>query len=177
MPIILRDLPFSVRPTTAVFEGRHVTIKADQIVIWVGTAERGQAEFPPSRPFFPAVLDTGNNHNFAIREDHLIRWAGLDPRYLDRKGEVWIAGDRLPLFQADVWLRPNAPGERDRPADQVPFCLNLNTGIAVYPPAIPRPPRLPVLGLRAVRWANLPLTIDGRRRLVTLRTTPRYWFF
>jgi hypothetical protein len=177
MPVILRDLPFFIRTTMAVFQGRHVSIKADQIIIWVGITEHDQREFHPALPFFPAILDPGHSHNFSIREEHLIRWAGLDPRSLAQSGTIRIEGDRLRLFRANLWLRSNARGERDRPADRTPFCLELDQGIAVYPPEMPHAPRLPLLGLRALRWANLHLTIDGRRRLVTLRTTPRYWFF
>jgi hypothetical protein len=177
MPIILRDLPFFVSSSTAVFQGRYIPIRSDQIIVWVGITEPDQTEFHPVRPFFPAVLDTGHTHNFSIREDHLIRWAGLDPRSLNRRGTVQIGDERLLLYKADVWIRSNVRGERDRPDDRAPFCLELDSGIAVYPRTLSAAPRLPVLGLRALRWANLHLTVNGRRRLVSLRTTRKSWFF
>jgi hypothetical protein len=34
-----------------------------------------------------------------------------------------------------------------------------------------------LLGLRALRRAQLHLSIDGRRQRVRLRTTRRFWFF
>jgi hypothetical protein len=177
MPTILRDLPFSIAPSTAFFQGRYVTIKSDQIIIWVGITEQAQSESRPALPFLPAIIDIGHNHNFSIREEHLIRWAGLDPRCLGQVGAVQIGSDRLSLLQADLWLRPNAREERDRPADRAPFRLDLDSGIAVYPPGMSYAPRLPIFGLRALRWAKFHLTVDGRRRPVTLRTTRRPWFF
>jgi hypothetical protein len=177
MPIILRDLPFFIAPTTAVFEGRYVPVKADQIILWVGLTKCGKTDFDPATPLFPTVLDPGYSHNFAIREEHLVRWAGLDPRYLGKKGEVLIGGDRLSVYGAEVWLKPNIPGKRDVSADRMPFCLEIDKGVAVYPKDMPHAPRLPLLGLRALRRANLHLTIDGRRRLVTLRTPRRFWLF
>ena len=110
MTIISRDLPFFVTTTTVVFQGHHVSIKADQIIVWVGLTERGQTEYDPAYPFFPAILDTGHTHNFSIREDHLVRWAGLDPRYLSKYGAVRVSGDHVPSYHADIWLRPNAQG-------------------------------------------------------------------
>jgi hypothetical protein len=77
----------------------------------------------------------------------------------------------------DVWLHPNVPGKRDRAADGEPFRLALDTGIAVYPPTMSSVPRLPLLGLRALRLARLHLTIDCDRCSVTLRTARRFWFF
>jgi hypothetical protein len=177
MPIILRDLPFFEAPTALLFQGRHVRIKADQIIVWVSITESGERNLHPSHPFFPAILDTGHNHNFSIRDEHLIRWAGFDPRYLTKSRHLRIAGDRLPVLEADVWLRPNERGKRDVPAEKTPFSLNIDLGIVVYPKGAPNAPRLPLLGLRALRRAELHLTIDCRRRAVKLRTTRRFWLF
>jgi hypothetical protein len=150
MPVILRDLPFFVDKTTAFVHGRYVSIKGDQIIVWVGITEGQDGEFDSRLPFFPAILDTGLTHSFSIQHHHLIHWAGLDPRSLERLGETRIHGDLIPLFDAYVWIRPNKSGERDQFIDQVPFRLDVNTGIAVYPEAMSRAPRLPLLGLRAL---------------------------
>ena len=133
MPTILRDLPFSENRTEAEFDGRYIPIKADQIMVWVGITEGEQTEFDPRRPVFPAILDTGLSHSFSIRAEHLIRWAGLDPRWLEREGEVQIGEEIVPLYQADVWLHPNVPGKRDRAAGIEPFRFGSEEGIAVYP--------------------------------------------
>ena len=39
-----------------------------QIVVMVSIAAKRVIELPSDAPRFPAVLDTGNNHNFAIRQ-------------------------------------------------------------------------------------------------------------
>jgi hypothetical protein len=176
MPIILRDSPFFDTPTKAIFQRREVPIKPDQIIVWVGLTETEQTEFDPGRPFFPAILDTGHTHNFSIREDHLIRWAGLHPQHLASFGEARIGGERVPLRHAFVWLRPNRRGKREQPDDGAPFPLELVSGIAVYPETMAHAPRLPLPGLRALRFAGLHLTIDCRRCLTTLRTARRFCF-
>jgi hypothetical protein len=176
MPTILRNLPFSERPTQARFNERSIPIKADQIMVWVGLTEGEQTEFDPRRPCFPAILDTGLSHSFSVRAEHLIRWAGLDPRWLERAGKVQISEEDVPLYRADVWLHPNARGKRDRAVGIEPFRFGLKS-IAVYPQTMSHAPRLPLLGLRALRLAGLHLTIDGCRCAVTLRTARRFWFF
>jgi hypothetical protein len=178
MPTILRDLPFSPdEAKDAAFDGRRISIKANQIVVWAGITAGEETEFDPRRPCFPAILDPGFSHNFSIRHEHLIRWAGLDPRWLERGKEVRINNEVVPLYMADAWLHPNVPGKRDRAASGEPFRLALDTGIAVYPPTLSSAPRLPLLGLRALRLARLHLTIDCDRCSVTLRTKRRFWFF
>jgi hypothetical protein len=176
MPTILRDLPFSDRPTEAEFDGRYIPIKADQIMVWVGITEDEQTEFDPRRPVFPAILDTGLSHSFSVRAEHLIRWAGIDPRWLKRAGKVQISEETVPLYRADVWLHGNERGKSDRAAGIKPFQFGLKS-IAVYPPTMSNAPRLPLLGLRALRLAGLHLTIDGRRCAVSMRTARRFWFF
>jgi hypothetical protein len=178
MPTILRDLPFSPKkPEEVEFDGRSISIKADQIMVWVGITEGEQTEFDPRPPWFPAILDPGFSHSFSVRHEHLIRWAGLDPRSLERGKEVRINKEVVPLHKADVWLHPNVPEKRDRTASGEPFRLALDTGIAVYPPTMSSAPRLPLLGLRALRLARLHLTIDCDRCSVTLRTARRFSFF
>jgi hypothetical protein len=133
----------------------------------------GRDEFDPVTPRFPAILDTGLTHNFAIQEEHLTRRAGLDPRWLNRMHDITIKGEAVPLREAEVWLHPNRPGERDRFADRPPFRLQLEQGIAVYPRGMSAAPRFPLLGLRALEWSNLRLSIDCEHRRVWLRT--RRW--
>jgi hypothetical protein len=75
-----------------------------------------------------------------------------------------------------VWLHPNRPGERDTIEGGIPFPLQLESGIAVYPGGMPAAPRLPLLGLRGLQWSKLHLSIDCERRRVSLRTPGRSWF-
>jgi hypothetical protein len=177
MPRILHKLPFFDQVTSVTVAGERVAIKADQIIVWVSLGERGRTAPGPQVPRLPALLDTGLSHNFAIREEHLRDWAGLYPPLLPARGHVRLSGLRANVVHADVWVYHNQPGDRDRLLDVPPFRLETLPGIAVYPRGTAGAPRLPVLGLRALRGAGLYLTVDADRCLVYLRTRRRFWFF
>ncbi len=175
---IIRNLPFFDQPTTVQVRGQSVRVKRDQIIVWVSIAEKGVRTLHPNTPRFPAILDTGSNHNFAIRRSQLIEWAGIHPEYLRHLGLTRLHGKRIPQFAANVWLYPNRPGKRDEFPERPPFLLECQNGIAVIPDDDERgEPRLHVFGLRAVRWNNLHLAIDGRRQCVSIRTARRFWPF
>jgi hypothetical protein len=177
VPTILRRLPYSEQQTTVRIRGKEKEVKPTQIIIWASITDIDQHEFDPATPRFPVVLDTGLSHNFAIKEELLKRWAGLDPRYLRKLRDITIRGDVVPLHEAEVWLHPNRPGERDQFGDRPPFPLQLATGIAVYPSGMRTAPRLPLLGLRGLQWSKLHLSIDCEHRRVWLRTPRRFWWF
>ena len=81
---------------------------------------------------------------------------------------------RVPRYALDVWIHRNRKGQRDQFSTQPPYRLELRDGIAVYPATAPmRPPRLPLLGLRALDENKLQTFIYGDRLRVTLRTPPR----
>jgi hypothetical protein len=79
------------------------------------------------------------------------------------------------LLNVDAWLHPNVPGRRDVGTGRSPFCLELDEGIAVYPPAMTAAPRLPLLGLRAPRLAGLHLNIDCSKLTVNIQRPHRFW--
>jgi hypothetical protein len=105
------------------------------------------------------VLDTGNNHNFAIRQEHFARWTGLT---LPKRGLVNVGGRTIPLYAANVWIHPDS-GD--------PFRLRMEEGIAVYPPDVANPARLPILGLRGLVRNGLMIAIDGKKSEVTISTS------
>ncbi len=178
MPAILRNLPFYDHPTTAQVGGRSIAVKRDQIIVWVSLSETGLRQFDPRTPRFPAILDTGCNHSFVIGERHLIDWAGIHPGFLRRLGPTRLHGKPVPQLAANVWLHPNQPGHRDEFSTQSPFLLETNPGIAVVPATESEShPRLPLLGLPAVRWNHLQVSLDGDRSLMTIRTPRRFRFF
>jgi hypothetical protein len=152
-----------------------VRVKPLQIALRVSLTRRGLSGLG-SAPPFPALLDTGNNHNFSIQSRHLLRWAGLDRGPLPTLGAVSERGKRIPLLGADLWIHPNRPGQLETWPGRPPFRLTLDGGIVVYPDDGLNYPRLPLLGLRAMTDNRLRLTVDGARRLVSLRT-PRTWWF
>jgi hypothetical protein len=165
---ILDRLPFSATPSEAWTPDRLVTVRPYQIIITVSLAVREQTEPAPGLPRFPAILDTGNNHNFAIREEQLRSWTRISS--LESRHHITVQGRPIPLMNARLWLFPNEPGSAAM-SGRAPFRLAMPEGIAVFPEDLPNSARLPILGLRAVVNNNLKLIIDGKRRAVTLRTS------
>jgi hypothetical protein len=53
----------------------------------------------------------------------------------------------------------------------------IDSGIAVYPEGTPAVPRLPLLGLRGLRRADLQLHVDCRKCRVDLHTPRPFWPF
>ena len=130
---IIRNIPFFDQPTTVEVRGQSVRVKRDQILIWVSIAEKGVRTLHPNTPRFPAILDTGSNHNFAIRRKQLIEWAGLHPNYLRSFAATRLHGRTVAQLAANVWLYPNRLGQRDEFAERPPFLLECQHGIAVIP--------------------------------------------
>jgi hypothetical protein len=176
--IILRDLPFFEEPTSLSLPGGTVVgIKHHQIVLWVSVTRPGVAVLPGNARRFPAVLDIGFNDNFLIPERQLLTWAGLDPAGMPVVDHLLADGRPIPLREATVWIHPNRPGLRDAFTGAPPFCLELDTGIGLWPTGVPGARRLPLLGLRGLRQGDLQLAIDCRRCRVGMRTPRRSWFF
>jgi hypothetical protein len=164
---ILDRLPYSSDATFVSAPGASVRVKPYQIVVAVSIGLEAQVEWDPRMPRFPAILDTGNNHNLSISRRHLLRWAGLQTEALRIIGAIRERQQRIPLHAASVWLHRNRPGER-AVTDQEPHPLKLEEGIAVYPDDIG--PRLPVLGLRALTQNQLHVAINPERMRVNRRT-------
>ncbi len=177
MTTILRKLPFFETPTSVAFRGRHLEVKPYQIIVWISPVSRISELPDPNLPRFPAVLDTGFSHNFAIREEELNQWAGLDTRTLPVLGNARINGIPARLLDAKIGLYRNQAGQRDLLLPDSPFHLELSRGIAVYPRNTPGAPRLPLLGLRALRQTNLQLWINCRKCRVHLSTSRWFWLF
>lgn len=177
MTTILRGLPYFDARTVVVVRNREVPVRAQQIVVWVSLADIDQRDLLRGTPRFPAVLDSGFSHNFGIREELLRQWAGIQPAYFPRMGDIRVNNVTAARHDADVWLYRNRPGQRDELEDSPPFRLGLSQGIVVYPADTPNAPRLPVLGLRGLKWTGLRLSIDCDRLRVRLRTRRRFWPF
>jgi hypothetical protein len=168
MPHILRRFPFFAEDSIAFVREEMARIKGHEILVWVSLSPRDVLE-PAGLPRFPALLDTAHTHNFSIRQEHLLRWAGLRPEALALSGAVRHQGRRVPLHAAQLWIHPNLPGHRDRFAERPAHRLRIPEGIATYPEGAPFP-GLPLLGLRAVVRSDLAINIDGRHHDVSLCT-------
>jgi hypothetical protein len=167
---ILNRLPFSLAPSVVSTPNGILAVKSYQIIVMVSVTARGVAKLPEEWPRFPAILDTGTNHNFAIREDQLERWASLRLR---QRGTVRIRGEVIPLFAGSVWIHSNRPGTMNL-AEGRAVQLQTPDGLIVYPESASSAARLPVVGLRALVRNHLTLIVDGNRCEVTLKTPG--WF-
>ncbi len=143
-------------------------VKPFQFVVMVSLSLGDVLE--PGARRFPAILDTGLNHNFAIRREHLDRWTALQ---LPTRKPVTIRKQEIPLAAAHVWVYRTEP-RTNVLSNFPPIRLRTPEGIVVFSENDSNPARLPLLGLRALLRSNLKLIIDGKRREVTLKTPG--WF-
>jgi hypothetical protein len=171
---ILDRLPISKDRTSLRFGGRYVTIRADQILVWMSVHLSGVLVPEENIPRFPALLDTGNNFGFSVQDRHLRERAGIDPALLADLGVIKIEGQFVTCRAATVWLYPNVPGRQDAAGGRTPFRLEMRQGIAIYTPdAVPPGPRLPLMGLPALLANDLDWWLDPERRHITVQT--RTW--
>jgi hypothetical protein len=171
MPLILKDQPIPDREALTFVAGEQVRLRADQIVAWVQLRVAGVQQ--PAIPPFPAILDSGFSHFFAIQERHLNEWAGRRVNDLRPPGSVREGGQLFPLYDAHLEMYANIRGRVDRDINREPMLLDLPRGIIVYPTGS-RFPRLPLVGLRTIIHNRLRLTIAGDRRRVDLKPV-RHW--
>lgn len=129
---ILDRLPIPEKRTSLRFGDRYITLHRDQVLVWLSVSLAGVHEPDEKTPRFPALLDTGNNFDFSLREQQLRDWAGVDPRLLVVLGEIEINRQAATLQRATVWLHPNIPGQLDMASDRPPCQLRMAKGIAVY---------------------------------------------
>ena len=146
-------------------DGEEV-IRPYQMIVRVSLAAEKLHVADPQATTIPAILDTGNNHNLAIRREHWERWFGWLPR---RIGQIQVGGFLVPHFAASVWIHPNRAGTAELDGGE-PFPIAMEQGIAIYPANVSNPARLPILGLRGLIRNPLRLTIDGEGRNMTLES-------
>jgi hypothetical protein len=173
MPHLLDRMPFPAETSEIAVRGERVRVRADQIIVWVSLSVREVLDQSPAVVPFPAILDTGHNHSFSLREQHLVTWAGIRPEALPLRGHTRDREQRVELRVANLWAHVNERGSREGLADEAPFLLRARTGIAVY--SVGDFPRLPLLGLRVIAENNLVLKVDGPKRFATLRTPIKWW--
>lgn len=163
LPIDEKHVPFGT-------SSLPLYLKPFQIGIRVSVLDA--PEWDARAPIIPALLDTGNNHNFSIQEHQLTRWAGIHPEALPLLGAIRDREYNPSLRFAWIWIHRNRAGSRDLIQDE-PFRLRIEEGIAIYPSDKSNYPRLPLLGLRAILKNKLKLVIDGKRNHVSLKSS--FW--
>jgi hypothetical protein len=176
VPTILRRLPSFSRPTTYQFQGRSVGIYSSLIVISVSLGPPIQKWLHLNALRFPAILDTGYNGTFLLREEHLTLWAGFRLANFDLVRGLAVSGRYAPVYDAGLWIHPNEPGERTEAARASPVRIPIDPGMTVSSNTA-RSSQLPLLGLRALALSNLLLSVDCRRLTASLRPPRRFPFF
>jgi hypothetical protein len=84
-------------------------------------------------------------------------------------GALYVNNKLVDLYDANLWLYRNIPGQID-PDDSVePIELPINGGIAISSQG----PRSPLLGIRALRSASLHIALDCDRGFVSIRCPRR----
>jgi hypothetical protein len=103
MKIIDRQ-PLPVANSEVWTPDRLETVKPYQIVVLVSLTRQEDVAFDEGSPRFPAILDTGHNHTFAIRQAQLDAWARFRP---PRRGTIKVRDRSLTLLAADLWIHTN----------------------------------------------------------------------
>jgi hypothetical protein len=103
---IINRLPISDQSWNVPTPGGVAEVKPYQMIVLISITDEGIVELPESAPRMPAVLDTGNNHNLAIRQSQVQQWVRLA---LPEKGQVQIGGLNVPRYAAMIWIHPNSP--------------------------------------------------------------------
>ncbi len=171
---ILNRMTYGVEHRAVTARETPLRIKPYQIIVWVSISGAELLEWDSRTPSFPALLDTGNNHNFSIKSSQLIQWAGIQPTLLSVLGGVRERGQRLQRHEASLWLHSNCVGTAEKAARE-PIRLEVDQGIIIYPDNLSAVPSLPLLGLRALTDNQLRALIDGERRQVSIWTKRPRW--
>jgi hypothetical protein len=177
MMAIIRSMPLA--------DGRDLTIQGRsyrpgrrRAVVSVSIAEVGTTGPGPSRPVFPAVIDTGFNGAFALRLEHLTKWAGYDLRSFTRLGFANSTRGFIERVGANIWLYRNVRGSRELVRNN-PLLIEIDGGIQVLlpppPGAVDARPEEPLIGMRALITNQLELRVDGKRRQFSLYCRRKWW--
>jgi hypothetical protein len=148
-----------------------------QVPVWLTLCAQGPVVYDPTAPLLLAVLDSGFNGNFALREEQLRAWAGVDPNLFQFLRTADLSRGRVDVRRANLWLHRNVPHSIE-PCRRDPLHMELDEGIYVFrrpnnPVGRDPRPELPLLGMRAMRRNDLALAVDFRKALVWL-SKPRF---
>ena len=183
---ILNRLPYlAAKQRLALPGGEFVDFLGYQIVVWVCVTHINDEFDPAVHPRFPAVLDTGTNRGFYLKESHLREWAGIDDPLTPAPSAggllMWHPHEEpVPpwrMHRHRVLLFANQPGTTLVDETALPFDLQVEPVFLPSRPFhklknkrnAPPGPRVPVLGLPAFERRRLYLHIDCGARTVTLR--------
>jgi hypothetical protein len=144
--------------------GQTITLPPFALVVDFCLTPRARTDAPPDECWFPAVIDTGNTHNFSIRAAHFLPAALCPLTAFPQIDEIplrYASGlqEIRPLHDGDLWVRSPV-------AATPPLHIELTEGFFYYEDG---GPPYPILGTNALRAAGLCLSVDyeGRRASLT----------
>ena len=183
MPIILRGFPYHGSTWAKTADPSEFSNPCmDRILVpvsitppwtsWVQLRKEVKNERHRATSVFYALLDTGCNYNFSIREEDLERYTGLTKEQLGIKHGDFPINDKktIPFIDATLWIHYNASLGSAEVSKKKPFQVELTGGIGIYPRGRARKTQLPLIGLQALDDANLKVHIDCERGFLTLGT-------
>jgi hypothetical protein len=141
--------------------GEVVRLKPHQILLWVSLTHRGLERLPSATPRLPVLLDTGHNHNFSLREEHLVHsglespwpWSSVPLRVRDASG----IEREVPRLLVDVWLHPDPP---HLGTTAYPLRLGFRGAACYTATSAVSGPHLPLLGLAALCAGSLTVALQ-----------------
>jgi hypothetical protein len=138
-----------------------VRLKPYQVLLWVSLTHRGLTQLPPGTPRVPALLDTGHNHNFSLREEHFalsglespVPWSSMPLRVRDASG----IEREVPRLLVDVWLHADAAQTSEL---AYPLRLGFRGASCYLSDTTVSGPHLPLLGLAALCAGSVTLEMQ-----------------
>src|SRR5438445_8708704 len=153
MACVLRKLPFADVPKEVAVGSVNTTLRPLQIPVWVTLCRHGPVLYDATSPLILAVLDTGFNGGFSIREEQVRKWGGADPQWFPRLRTSVLSRGTVDVRAANIWLHRNIPYSSDA-ARQGPLRVELDEIHVFRSPDNPQErdsrPELPLLGMRAL---------------------------
>ena len=177
MSIVLHRFPLSVQPRKVYFREYELSIRPNQLAVWVSLSMNSEE---PGRHVFPALIDTGFGHTFALHAEQLRVWFQLFPEYHSRPIRFnGVDYSRAPTVS--LWLFRRWSHSANEIAMEPPILLSTQgLGIVVNPhngeptdelrnPIVRRRfPRIPLLGMETLRQNRLRLFVDAWRSRFSL---------
>jgi hypothetical protein len=183
MPPLIVDMPWppdagenlrdaSGQPLICPTTSRPMRVFHDQIIVWGSLTPLPAASPPMGFPVFPIVIDTGFNNAFLMQQRQTEVWTppGVFAQFFTNGLSLPIGRDRIPFWDAALWVYPNIPGTCDPDLASRPAWLDLPHGIAFTPSGSAFAKEKPLLGMRAIRFNRLQLRIDGQTQRVWIDT-------
>lgn len=186
MAIILRRFPLFEQPKKVFFQERELTIKTNQLRVWVSLSE---SQDDPGKNLLPALIDTGCGFTFVMTAEQMHSWCHLHPVYEATPVRLnGINHSRAPFVR--LWLYPSSADSASEASLERPILLKTrDLGVAVNTQATPdlgsgnrllrHPfPRVPLLGMLALKQNRLRLFVDAWRSRFSLyqgRIWPWQW--